>query len=57
VRDNYLSALSPARAFTQQYSYRDVYVDLDPTYRDRFDRPLARITMDFTIMRSSKTRF
>jgi len=24
-----------------------VYMDLDPTYRDRFNRPLARITMDF----------
>ncbi len=29
------------------YSYRDVYLDLDPTYRDRFGRPLVRITMDF----------
>ena len=29
------------------YSYRDVYLDLDPTYRDRFERPLVRITMDF----------
>jgi gluconate 2-dehydrogenase alpha chain len=24
-----------------------VYLDLDPTYKDRFDRPLMRITMDF----------
>jgi gluconate 2-dehydrogenase alpha chain len=29
------------------YSYRDVYLDLDPTYKDRFNRPLVRITMDF----------
>ena len=24
-----------------------LYLDLDPTYRDRFSRPLVRITMDF----------
>jgi gluconate 2-dehydrogenase alpha chain len=48
VRDNYLSALKPGTGVHgSMYSYRDVYVDLDPTYRDRFGRPLARITMDF----------
>ena len=48
VRDNYLSALKPGTGVHgSMYSYRDVYVDLDPTYRDRFNRPLARITMDF----------
>ena len=29
------------------YSYRDIYLDLDPTYKDRLGRPLVRITMDF----------
>jgi gluconate 2-dehydrogenase alpha chain len=29
------------------YSYRDIYLDLDPTYRDRFGRPLMRMTVDF----------
>jgi gluconate 2-dehydrogenase alpha chain len=29
------------------YSYRDNYLDLDPTYTDRFGRPLMRITTDF----------
>ena len=29
------------------YSYRDVYLDLDPTYTDRFGRPLMRMTIDF----------
>ena len=29
------------------YSYRDNYLDLDPTYKDRFGRPLLRMTMDF----------
>jgi len=48
VRDNYLSALKPGTGVHgSMYSYRDVYVDLDPTYRDRFGRPLARITIDF----------
>jgi gluconate 2-dehydrogenase alpha chain len=48
VRDNYLSALKPGTGVHgSMYSYRDVYMDLDPIYRDRFNRPLARITMDF----------
>ncbi len=29
------------------YSYKDCYLDLDPTYRDRFGRPLMRMTFDF----------
>jgi gluconate 2-dehydrogenase alpha chain len=48
VRDNYLSAIKPGTGVHgSMYSYRDVYLDLDPTYRDRFGRPLMRITMDF----------
>jgi gluconate 2-dehydrogenase alpha chain len=48
VRDNYQSALKPGTGVHgSMYSYRDVYLDLDPTYRDRFGRPLVRITMDF----------
>ena len=48
VRDNYLSAIKPGTGVHgSMYSYRDVYLDLDPTYRDRFRRPLVRITMDF----------
>jgi gluconate 2-dehydrogenase alpha chain len=27
-------------------SYRSNYLDLDPTYKDRFSRPLLRMTMD-----------
>ena len=42
------SALKPGTGVHgSMYSYRDVYLDLDPTYRDRFGRPLVRITMDF----------
>lgn len=48
VRDNYLSALKPGTGVHgSMYSYRDAYLDLDPTYKDRFNRPLVRITMDF----------
>jgi gluconate 2-dehydrogenase alpha chain len=48
VRDNYLSSIVPGTGVHGSfYSYRDVYLDLDPTYKDRFGRPLMRITMDF----------
>jgi gluconate 2-dehydrogenase alpha chain len=48
ARDNYLSSVVPGTGVHGSfYSYRDIYLDLDPTYRDRFDRPLMRITMDF----------
>lgn len=29
------------------YAYKDCYVDLDPNYKDRFGRPLLRMTFDF----------
>jgi gluconate 2-dehydrogenase alpha chain len=48
VRDNYLSSVKPGTGVHGSfYSYRDVYLDLDPTYRDRFNRPLMRMTIDF----------
>jgi gluconate 2-dehydrogenase alpha chain len=48
VRENYLSTIVPGTGVHgSMYSYRDVYLDLDPTYRDRLGRPLVRITMDF----------
>ncbi len=48
VRENYQSALVPGTGVHgSMYTYRDVYLDLDPTYRDRLGRPLVRITMDF----------
>jgi gluconate 2-dehydrogenase alpha chain len=47
VRDNYLSTVySGAGAHASWYSYRDNYFDLDPTYKDRFGRPLLRMTAD-----------
>jgi gluconate 2-dehydrogenase alpha chain len=48
LRDNYLSTVfCGAGVHASNYSYRDNYLDLDPTYKDRFGRPLVRITMDF----------
>jgi gluconate 2-dehydrogenase alpha chain len=46
VKDNYQSARL-LNAVGSSYSYRDVYLDLDPTYKDRFGRPLMRLTFDF----------
>jgi gluconate 2-dehydrogenase alpha chain len=47
VRDNYLSSLKGGSIHGSMYSYRDVHLDLDPTYKDRFGRPLVRMTIDF----------
>ncbi len=42
LRDNYLSTLnSGGGVHASFYSYRDNYLDLDPTYKDRFGRPLG----------------
>ncbi len=48
LRDNYLSTINAGGGVHASfYAYRDVYMDLDPTYKDRFGRPLVRITIDF----------
>jgi gluconate 2-dehydrogenase alpha chain len=46
VKDNYLSTIT-SLSHGSCYSYRDNYLDLDPTYKDRFGRPLMRLTFDF----------
>ncbi len=47
MKKNYLSTVKPgAGVHGSFYAYRDIYLDLDPTYSDRFGRPLMRITMD-----------
>ena len=46
VAENYLSSYEVV-THGSCYSYRDVYLDLDPTYTDRFGRKLMRITFDF----------
>jgi gluconate 2-dehydrogenase alpha chain len=48
LRDNYLSTINCGGACHGSfYSYRDIYLSLDPTYTDRFGRPLVRLTIDF----------
>ncbi len=46
VATNYLSAYQ-AVSHGSCYSYRDAYLDLDPTYTDHLGRKLMRITFDF----------
>ena len=46
VTDNYLSSYQAA-THGSCYSYRDAYLDLDPTYTDRLGRKLMRMTFDF----------
>lgn len=46
TRDNYLSNLSVG-CEASSYADRGNFLDLDPTYKDRFGRPLMRITFDF----------
>jgi gluconate 2-dehydrogenase alpha chain len=58
VRDNYLSTVKPGTGVHGSfYAYRDIYLDLDPEYKDRFGRPLMRITMDFHDNELKQNRF
>jgi gluconate 2-dehydrogenase alpha chain len=45
-RDSYQNA---ATIFNQgtSFAHRDVFVDLDPTYKDRHGQPLLRVTFDY----------
>jgi gluconate 2-dehydrogenase alpha chain len=48
LKENYLSTVySGTGVHGSCYSYRTNHLDLDPTYKDRFGRPLLRMTMDF----------
>jgi gluconate 2-dehydrogenase alpha chain len=47
VAQNYLKAMSLA-THGAVMSHRTNYLDLDPTYRDVYGRPLMRMTFDFT---------
>ena len=47
VAENYLTATSIA-THGAVMSHRTNYLDLDPTYRDIYGRPLMRMTFDFT---------
>jgi gluconate 2-dehydrogenase alpha chain len=46
VAENYLSTYTAA-THGSCYSYRDCFLDLDPTYTDRLGRKLLRLTFDF----------
>ena len=46
VAENYLTSYELV-THASCYSYKDCYLDLDPTYTDRFGRKLMRITFDF----------
>lgn len=46
MADNYLKAASIA-THGAVMSYRNNYLDLDPTYRDLYGNPLLRLTFDF----------
>jgi gluconate 2-dehydrogenase alpha chain len=47
VKDNFLKHTSLS-VHGASMAYRQNYLDLDPTYRDRYGRPLMRMTFDFT---------
>ena len=58
VRENYLSTVKPGTGVHGSfYAYRDVYLDLDPMYKDRFGRPLMRMTIDFHDNELKQNRF
>jgi gluconate 2-dehydrogenase alpha chain len=46
ARSSYLHSIS-MNAHGTNMAYRDVYLDLDPTYRDSYGQPLLRMTFDW----------
>ncbi len=54
--ENYLSAMSIA-THGSVMSYRDSYLDLDPTYKDIYGNPLLRMTFDFHPNEHKMSRF
>lgn len=46
LAENYLKSASIA-THGSVMSYRDAYLDLDPTYRDSYGNPMLRLTFDF----------
>ncbi len=46
MAENYLHSVSIS-THGSVMSYRDAYLDLDPTYRDFYGNPLLRLTFDF----------
>lgn len=56
VADNYLKSVKIG-THGGVASYRDAYLDLDPTYRDIYGRPLLRMTFDFHDNELNMSRF
>ncbi len=54
--ENYLSAMSIA-THGSVMSYRQSYLDLDPTYKDIYGNPLLRMTFDFHANEHRMSRF
>ncbi|HKZ11794.1 MAG TPA: GMC family oxidoreductase [Rhodanobacteraceae bacterium] len=56
MHDNYLTACSIA-THGAVMSYRDNYLDLDPTYKDSYGNPLLRLTFDFHNNENAMSKF
>jgi gluconate 2-dehydrogenase alpha chain len=56
MHENYLNSTSIA-THGSVMSYRDAYLDLDPTYRDAYGNPLLRLTFDFHDNEHRMSRF
>jgi gluconate 2-dehydrogenase alpha chain len=56
MHENYLKNVSVA-THGSVMSYRDSYLDLDPTYRDVYGNPLLRLTFDFHDNEHKMSRF
>jgi gluconate 2-dehydrogenase alpha chain len=58
VKDNYLSTVKPGTGVHGSfYAYRDIYLDLDPLYKDRFGRSLMRMTIDIKDNEAKQNRY
>jgi gluconate 2-dehydrogenase alpha chain len=56
MQENYLTACSIA-THGAVMSYRDNYLDLDPTYKDNYGNPLLRLTFDFHHNENAMSKF
>jgi gluconate 2-dehydrogenase alpha chain len=56
MHENYLTACSIA-THGAVMSYRDNYLDLDPTYKDTYGNPLLRLTFDFHHNENAMSKF
>ena len=57
VQGHYLHSLTVVHTHGSVMSYRDNYLDLDPTYKDAYGLPLLRMTFDWKDNECKMTRF